>query len=206
MMLPVSCERTREDPRVDCARCEEEFIGHHLRVVVIIALAVSVGAAAAAQAQVGSTAGPAFNQSTLEMAPGTLDRFARALAAEDGTRRAITAKAAPLQEKARLAKAQYEHCQMNLTMKPEYMELIQEPMPPCPVPTAYGFRATARSRPRCGGAITGALGCRQAVALDGGISAQLALRDASGAWRTWRGWRRVPLALVAFPRPERPDR
>ncbi len=49
-------------------------------------------------------------------------------------------------------------------------------------------------------AIVGALGCRRAVALDGGISAQLAVRDADGAWLTWRGWRPVPLALVAFPR------
>ncbi len=49
-------------------------------------------------------------------------------------------------------------------------------------------------------AIVGALGCRQAVALDGGISAQLAVRDAGGRLETWRGWRRVPLALVGFPR------
>lgn len=49
-------------------------------------------------------------------------------------------------------------------------------------------------------ALLGALGCRRAVALDGGISAQLAVRDAEGAWHTWRGWRPVPLALVAFPR------
>jgi len=48
--------------------------------------------------------------------------------------------------------------------------------------------------------ILGALGCRQAMMLDGGISAQLAVRDASGTLRTWRGWRKVPLALVAYPR------
>ena len=49
-------------------------------------------------------------------------------------------------------------------------------------------------------AIVGALGCRQAVGLDGGISAQLALRDRDGAWQSWSGWRSVPLALVAFAR------
>jgi exopolysaccharide biosynthesis protein len=40
-------------------------------------------------------------------------------------------------------------------------------------------------------ALMGALGAERAVALDGGISAQLRV----GA-RRWRGWRRVPLALV----------
>ena len=49
-------------------------------------------------------------------------------------------------------------------------------------------------------AILGAIGCRHAMMLDGGISAQLALTDASGARRAWRGWRKVPLALVAYPR------
>ena len=53
-------------------------------------------------------------------------------------------------------------------------------------------------------AIVGALGCRQAVALDGGISAQLAVRDAGGELRTWRGWRKVPLALVGSPRSTSP--
>ena len=48
--------------------------------------------------------------------------------------------------------------------------------------------------------ILGALGCRKALMLDGGISAQLVVRDASGTLRTCRGWRKVPLALVAYPR------
>lgn len=48
-------------------------------------------------------------------------------------------------------------------------------------------------------ALMGALGCRDAVLLDGGISAQLMVRD-GGTQRTWRGLRRVPLALVALPR------
>lgn len=52
-------------------------------------------------------------------------------------------------------------------------------------------------------ALMGALGCRRAVALDGGLSGQLAVRDEAGRpWR-WAGMRRVPLALVAWPREER---
>lgn len=43
-----------------------------------------------------------------------------------------------------------------------------------------------------------ALGCRRAVSLDGGISAQLLLRE-GGRTMIWRGWRPVPLGLVAEP-------
>jgi hypothetical protein len=46
-------------------------------------------------------------------------------------------------------------------------------------------------------AVMGALGARDAVMLDGGISGQLFLREANDAARTWRGSRNVPLALVA---------
>jgi exopolysaccharide biosynthesis protein len=46
-------------------------------------------------------------------------------------------------------------------------------------------------------ALMGALGARQAVLLDGGISAQMLVRDAAGAAHIWRGVRRVPLGLVA---------
>lgn len=49
-------------------------------------------------------------------------------------------------------------------------------------------------------ALMGALGCRDAVALDGGISAQLLVKDFAGAAHTWKGLRHVPLALVALPR------
>ena len=45
-----------------------------------------------------------------------------------------------------------------------------------------------------------ALGARDAVMLDGGISGQLLLRDANGASHGWRGSRNVPLALVGAPR------
>jgi len=48
-------------------------------------------------------------------------------------------------------------------------------------------------------ALMGALGSRDAVLLDGGISAQMLLRDASGATHHWRGLREVPLALMALP-------
>lgn len=43
------------------------------------------------------------------------------------------------------------------------------------------------------------LGCTRAVSLDGGVSAQLMLRE-NGRTRVWRGWRRVPVGLVAEPR------
>lgn len=45
-------------------------------------------------------------------------------------------------------------------------------------------------------AIMGALGCRRAVALDGGISGQLLVRPAAGAERRYPAWRRVPLGIV----------
>lgn len=49
-------------------------------------------------------------------------------------------------------------------------------------------------------ALMGALGCRRAVMLDGGISGQMLVRPASGPALAWRAWRRVPLGLVAVPR------
>jgi hypothetical protein len=49
-------------------------------------------------------------------------------------------------------------------------------------------------------AIMGALGCRRAVLLDGGISSQLRLRDGTRT-RTWPGLRKVALGLVAVERP-----
>jgi exopolysaccharide biosynthesis protein len=50
-------------------------------------------------------------------------------------------------------------------------------------------------------AVMGALGCRDAIMLDGGISAQLLLRESNGSARTWPGLRSVPLALIGRPRP-----
>lgn len=49
-------------------------------------------------------------------------------------------------------------------------------------------------------ALMGALGCREAVLLDGGLSGQLVIRGPAGLARAWRGWRRVPLGLVAHAR------
>jgi hypothetical protein len=49
-------------------------------------------------------------------------------------------------------------------------------------------------------AVMGALGCRRAVMLDGGISGQLMVRDEEGEPRAWRGLRKVPLGLVVIPR------
>jgi hypothetical protein len=49
-------------------------------------------------------------------------------------------------------------------------------------------------------AVMGSLGATDAVLLDGGISAQLMVRDAQGASHAWPGVRKVPLALLAFPR------
>lgn len=45
-----------------------------------------------------------------------------------------------------------------------------------------------------------ALGAESAVALDGGISAQLLLRDANGTTQHWKGLRPVPLGLSAIAR------
>jgi hypothetical protein len=45
-------------------------------------------------------------------------------------------------------------------------------------------------------AIMGGLGAVDAVMLDGGISAQMVIRD-GGEIRRWPGMRKVPLALVA---------
>lgn len=47
-------------------------------------------------------------------------------------------------------------------------------------------------------AVMHGLGCRRALALDGGVSAQLMVR-ANGDRLFWRGWRKVPLGLVAEP-------
>lgn len=48
-------------------------------------------------------------------------------------------------------------------------------------------------------AIMGALGCRRAVLLDGGLSGQMALRESGGRVLRWPGLRAVPLGLVAYP-------
>ena len=52
-------------------------------------------------------------------------------------------------------------------------------------------------------ALMRALGCRDAILLDGGISGQLMVRDAAGFARTWPGIRDVPLGLVGRARGQR---
>jgi uncharacterized protein YigE (DUF2233 family) len=49
-------------------------------------------------------------------------------------------------------------------------------------------------------AVLGSLGCRDAMLLDGGISARLRVRDSSGVAHDWEGLRSVPLGLIALPR------
>ena len=48
-----------------------------------------------------------------------------------------------------------------------------------------------------------ALGARTAMMLDGGLSAQLLVRSATGESRHWPGLRAVPLGLVVRPRQPR---
>ena len=48
-------------------------------------------------------------------------------------------------------------------------------------------------------ALMGALGCRRAMLLDGGISSQLLIRLHDGETLAWRGIRQVPLGLVVLP-------
>lgn len=56
----------------------------------------------------------------------------------------------------------------------------------------FGFTSAEMAR------VMRALGCRDAILLDGGISGQLMVREAGGAARTWPGIRSVPLGLVAL--------
>ena len=49
-------------------------------------------------------------------------------------------------------------------------------------------------------AVMGALGCKVAVMLDGGISSQMMIRLSAGDRMRWRGIRRVPLGLLVPPR------
>jgi hypothetical protein len=59
----------------------------------------------------------------------------------------------------------------------------------------FGFVPFGLTTPEMS-AVMGALGARDAVMLDGGISAQLAIRDDHGIVHRWRGARNVPLALI----------
>lgn len=48
-------------------------------------------------------------------------------------------------------------------------------------------------------ALLGALGCREAVLLDGGVSGQVMVKDSAGVAHVWHGLRKVPLGLVILP-------
>jgi hypothetical protein len=50
-------------------------------------------------------------------------------------------------------------------------------------------------------AVMEALGCRDALLLDGGISGQMLLRDGEGSVRTWPGTRSVPMGMVVRSKP-----
>ena len=50
-------------------------------------------------------------------------------------------------------------------------------------------------------AVMGAIGCRQAVSLDGGLSAQMLVRPVDGPVERWTGQRAVPLGIEVVPRP-----
>jgi uncharacterized protein YigE (DUF2233 family) len=58
----------------------------------------------------------------------------------------------------------------------------------------FGFTSAEMAR------VMRALGCRDAILLDGGVSGQLMVREGSGGARTWPGVRSVPLGLIARPR------
>lgn len=49
-------------------------------------------------------------------------------------------------------------------------------------------------------ALLGALGCKEAVLLDGGVSGQLMVRDSARGVHAWHGLRKVPLGLVVLPK------
>ena len=64
---------------------------------------------------------------------------------------------------------------------------------------SFGFVPFGLTAPEMA-AVMGALGARDALMLDGGISAQMLVRDAREGDHRWHGVRPVPLALVASPR------
>jgi len=92
--------------------------------VSIVALAAVWSAAAPGTAR--AQAGPTFDDTVLEMTSDTLDRFARALVAEEGSRKSIAAKAAAPVAKPTKTKEEYANCQMELMMSPEFQKVLQD--------------------------------------------------------------------------------
>ncbi len=95
------------------------------RSALLAALTLAVGTAAAPGTGFAET-GPKFTESVLEMTPETIERFAKALALEESSRKAIAAKAnAPL-PKGTKTREEYQQCQMELYTSPEFQQLMQD--------------------------------------------------------------------------------
>ncbi len=92
---------------------------------------------------------------------------------------------------------------LGYTTQPAVLELLGGPLRSSPLGDAVGG---VLGRVPLGltvpemAALMGALGARRAVLLDGGLSAQLLVRDGAGTAQAWPGTRKVPLGLVALPR------
>ena len=97
-----------------------------MRGCTFVVFLVVLGAGLVAAPQGASAqAGPTFTEQVLEMTPATLDRFAKALALEESSRKSIAAKAAAPLPKAKKTKDEYAACQMELYMTPEFQQMMQ---------------------------------------------------------------------------------
>lgn len=94
------------------------------RVGAFCFVIAAAGAAAMPKAAFAQ-ADPGFDDTVLEMTPATVDRFAKALALEESSRKSIAAKASAPVPKATKTKDEYEACQMELMMSPEFQQLMQ---------------------------------------------------------------------------------
>jgi hypothetical protein len=86
---------------------------------------VSTQTSGGATAQSAGGASPEFDEEVLEMTPGTLDRFVKALAAYEAARKEIAAQAAKPVPKATKTKEEYQQCQMGVMMTPEFQQLME---------------------------------------------------------------------------------
>jgi len=95
-----------------------------VRVSVLCAALAALWASAPGSAR--AQAGPRFDATVLELTPEMLDRFGKALQAEESSRKAIAASAAAPVAKATKSKQEYDNCQMQLAMSPEFQETMSE--------------------------------------------------------------------------------
>ncbi|MBZ5589167.1 MAG: hypothetical protein LAO05_11450 [Acidobacteriia bacterium] len=79
-----------------------------------------------ATAQPATEVHPAFGENVLEITPGTLDRFAKALAAEESSRKTVAAKVATPKPQPQKTKKEYQECRQGVMAGPEYAQLMQE--------------------------------------------------------------------------------